>query len=316
MLIEETLFGTIDKVKDSIERLKAFEPKDRPYWLAFSGGKDSCVILELAKMAGVKYEAHYSVTSVDPPELVRFIKEKYPEVSFDIPHDKDGKPITMWSLIKQKSLPPTRVQRYCCEHLKESNGKGTVTITGVRWAESNNRKNNQGAITIFGKQNFKDYELGNSNYKQTKRGGIVLNDDNDEARRTVEVCYRTRKTLVNPIIDWEDEDVWEFIHKYNVPYCELYDQGFKRLGCIGCPIGGKNSMKRGFERYPKYKEMYIRTFERMIDYGEKRGKVYQKNFRDNKGQAVFEWWLNGQDGNMRPDQIGLFDGEYEEGEES
>lgn len=47
MLIEETLFGTVDKVQVAIERLRAFEPKDRPYWLAFSGGKDllSLVVL-------------------------------------------------------------------------------------------------------------------------------------------------------------------------------------------------------------------------------------------------------------------------------
>ena len=78
MLIEETLLGTIDKVQTAIGRLKAFEPKDRPYWLAFSGGKDSCVILELAKMAGGRFEAHYNCTSVDPPELVRFIKREQP----------------------------------------------------------------------------------------------------------------------------------------------------------------------------------------------------------------------------------------------
>ena len=171
MLIEQTLFGTIDKVQTAIERLKAFEPKDRPYWLAFSGGKDSCVILELAKMAGVKFEAHYNVTSVDPPELVRFIKKQHPEVSFDIPHDKNGKPISMWSLIKANTMPPTQVYRYCCESLKESSGKGTVTITGVRWDESVNRKKNQGAVTITGKGAETIPEVQAANFTSTARGG-------------------------------------------------------------------------------------------------------------------------------------------------
>lgn len=170
-LIEQTLFNTIDKVQIAIDRLRAFEPKDRPYWLAFSGGKDSCVILELAKMSGVKYEAHYNVTSVDPPELVRFIKKQHPEVSFDIPHDKNGKPVSMWSLLKKNSMPPTRIARYCCQELKEASGKGTVTITGVRWAESSNRKNNQGFISIFGKGADKIPEVQNANFLQTNRGG-------------------------------------------------------------------------------------------------------------------------------------------------
>lgn len=171
MLIEETLFGPIDKVQTAIERLSAFEPKDRPYWLAFSGGKDSCVILELAKMAGVNFEAHYNVTSVDPPELVRFIKEKYKEVKFDIPHDKNGKPITMWSLLKSKTMPPTRLVRYCCEELKESSGKGTITITGVRWAESTNRKKNQGVALIKDKKATNVPEVQAANFTQTKMGG-------------------------------------------------------------------------------------------------------------------------------------------------
>ena len=170
-LIEQTLFNTIDKVQTAIDRLRAFEPKDRPYWLAFSGGKDSCVILELAKMAGVNFEAHYSVTSVDPPELVRFIKKQHPEVSFDIPHDKNGKAISMWTLLKTNSIPPTRLSRYCCKKLKESSGKGTVTITGVRWAESVSRKANQGVVTITPKGTDQIEEVKNANFTQTNRGG-------------------------------------------------------------------------------------------------------------------------------------------------
>lgn len=171
MLVENTLFGTNDKVKSAIERIKAFEPKDRPYWLAFSGGKDSVCILALAKMAGVRFDAVYNVTSVDPPELVQFIKKQYPEVRREIPHDKNGKPITMWSLLKSKCTPPTRIMRYCCEKLKESSGVGTVTITGVRWAESNNRKTNQGVVTITRKGAEQIVKRSGVNFLSTVRGG-------------------------------------------------------------------------------------------------------------------------------------------------
>lgn len=281
-LIEETLFGTVDKVQIAIDRLKAFEPADG-YWLAFSGGKDSVVIKRLAQMAGVKFEAHYSVTSVDPPELVRFIKDVHPDVSFDIPRYKDGTAITMWNLIPKMGMPPTRVARYCCRMLKESGGKGHVVITGVRWAESANRKRNQYLIRIGDKK------------KQT-----VYNDENDESRRAVEQCYRTRKTLVNPIIDWEDKDVWDFIKSNEIDYCRLYGEGFDRLGCIGCPMASDKRETRDFVRYPKYKQSYIRAFDRMLK---------NKSFKHgNTGEDVMEWWLHG---GSDSDELTLLD-EYDE----
>lgn len=228
-------------------------------------------------MAGVKFDAHYSVTSVDPPELVHFIKSHYPDVSIDVMvyddnkpehHYKDGrpKPITMWSVIADNSVPPSRTIRYCCQKLKETGGGGRVTVTGVRWAESRNRKASHGVVSFKNKpvrtKKLAD-ELG-ANYKLNKHGGVILNDDNDPERRMVEQCYRTRKTLVNPIVDWTDDDVWTFLNTNNIEHCSLYDEGFDRLGCIGCPLSGTKHMQRDFERWPKYKELYIRAFEQMI----------------------------------------------------
>lgn len=256
-----------NKINLAIGRLKAFEPPEG-YFLAFSGGKDSQCIYHLAKMAGVKFDAHYSVTSVDPPELIRFIKEHYPDVKREIPHDNDGKPITMWNLIPRKLMPPTRLVRYCCSEMKECHGKERVTLTGVRWAESIRRRAKQGVAVI------------------QKRESIILNDDNDENRRMIEQCYRTHKTLVNPIVDWTDDDVWEFLNEVvKVPHCELYDQGYTRLGCIGCPISYHASDE--LDRYPKFKATYIRAFEKMIAERNKRGLPTEWK----TGEEVMDWWL-------------------------
>ncbi|MDO4861731.1 MAG: hypothetical protein Q3984_03585 [Eubacteriales bacterium] len=168
-----------EKVDKSIERLKAFEPPEG-YYLAFSGGKDSVVCKALLEAAGVKYDATYRVTSVDPPELVRFIKEKHADVKREVPRysadDKReeyaGKPVTMWNLIPRKLMPPTRLVRYCCASLKESGGDGRLTVTGVRWAESVNRKRNQGVVTFASKTAAKDGEIvENSDFSLTMRGG-------------------------------------------------------------------------------------------------------------------------------------------------
>lgn len=160
-----------EKVQSSIERLKAFEPEEG-YYLAFSGGKDSVVCKTLLDMSGCKYDSTYRVTSVDPPELIRFIKEKHPDVKMEIPRYQDGKPVTMWNLIPKKLMPPTRLVRYCCEFLKEGGGDGRKVVTGVRWAESPNRRANQGTVTISRKNKEIIDDLSkNGNFLPTIRGG-------------------------------------------------------------------------------------------------------------------------------------------------
>ena len=139
MLKDNDLFDSIDKVQVAIERLKTFEP-DEGYYLAFSGGKDSVVIKALAEMAGVKYDAHYNLTTIDPPELVQFIKREHPDVIIHKPPMTFLKKLVEWGY-------PQRQYRWCCNYLKESFGAGFV-ITGVRWAESAKRKANRNMVDV------------------------------------------------------------------------------------------------------------------------------------------------------------------------
>ena len=293
------------KVQKSIERLKAFQP-DEGYYLAFSGGKDSVVCKALLDMAGCKYDAVYRVTSVDPPELVRFIKNQHPDVIREIPRYENGNPITMWNLIPQKLMPPTRRVRYCCSSLKESGGDGRMTVTGVRWEESTNRARNQGAVTISSKSAYR--EIGESpDFHLTAKGGVVLTNDNTESRKMIEQCYKRHKTTVNPIIEWTESDVWEFIKAEDIPYCELYNEGLHRLGCIGCPMARQNGREREFSRWPKYKHHYLFAFEKMIKQRILKGKKCSWQ----TGEDVFNWWM---EYDVLPGQMNWFDEETEEAE--
>jgi len=103
----------------------------------------------------------------------------------------------------------------------------------------------------------------------------------------VEQCYKQSKTVVNPIIDWDDDEVWEFIKEYNIPYCKLYDEGYKRLGCIGCPMGTVSHRHEEFERYPKYKQAYLKAFDRMLIERNRGG--YSTTWIT--GAEVLEWWF-------------------------
>lgn len=281
------------KVENAIKRLQSFEPPEG-YYVAFSGGKDSQCIYHLCQMAGVKFDAHYNVTSVDPPELVQFIKRQYPDVIFDLPRYANGERITMWNLIPREGIPPLRTQRYCCKELKESCGEGRVVVTGVRWAESARRKAAHDVASIKGKLKTTEkmaQEIG-ADYRINKSGALVLNDDNDPARRMVEHCYRTQRVMVNPIVDWETEDVWTYLNEIaKVPHCCLYDQGFKRLGCIGCPMNVNAAAE--LERWPKYKELYLRAFARMIKVREETGKDNLHPRDWSTPEKVMAFWLQG-----------------------
>lgn len=271
-----------EKEKRAIAYLKHFEPESEPYYLCYSGGKDSDVIRILADLAGVKHEIHHSLTTADAPETVRYVKS-IPGVIIDQPE------LTMWQLIVKKQVPPTRLIRYCCTALKERGGKGRLKITGVRWAESVNRKKNGGLIKILGKpkSTIRAAEEAGLDYDTSPKGGMILNTDNDENRRFVEQCYRTHSAMINPIVDWTDDDVWEFLHHYGCDSNPLYCEGFSRIGCIGCPMAGTQRRKEEFTRYPKYKVMYVHAFDRMLEARKQTGKETQWN----TGEEVFDWWL-------------------------
>ena len=247
-------------------------------------------------LRGVKHDIVNNHTTVDAPETVRYIRS-IPNVQIDYPK------MTMWDLIVKKGMPPTRLMRYCCEELKERGGAGRVKITGVRWAESNSRKENAGLVRIIGKPKtvIQTAEENNADFTLTNAGGVVLNVDNAESRKVVESCYRTTSTMVNPIVDWEDNDVWDFLHHYGCKSNPLYECGFKRIGCVGCPMGGPASMKREFLRYPQYAKMYTKAFDRMLVARAERG-LYNRDWCT--GKDVFKWWIG-----ENPNQLSLFDEE-------
>lgn len=177
----------------------------------------------------------------------------------------------MWKLIVQMMGPPTRLQRFCCRVLKEYGGDGRFIATGIRWAESKSR-GNRGA-----------YET--SNKDKSKR--IILTNDNDEKRQLFETCQLRAKRVVNPIIEWSDRDVWDYIQAEKIPTNPLYREGFCRVGCIGCPMAGTAGRKKEFLRYPKFKQNYIRAFERMVAVRKSKGRptTWQS------GKDVFHWWM-------------------------
>jgi len=189
----------------------------------------------------------------------------------EIPRGRDGKQKTMFNKIPTKGLP-LRSQRWCCEELKEYGGNNRYCITGVRWAESSRRASERGLNEITGK---------------TKNETIILNNDNDMRRKLSEICIIKQRLILNPIIDWEDNDVWEFINTTKIPINPLYGLGWKRVGCIACPMAGS---QKELEMFPKYKAAYFRAAKK---YWEKRITRQERiDGMMESPEAYFEWWLN------------------------
>lgn len=291
-LIEENFGNKINKVDIAIQRIKLADLADEPLYVCYSGGKDSKVVRRLVEIAGVDHELHYSMTTVDHPSVVREILDD-DKVIVEKPRYEDGKQITMWNLIQRRGMPPTQICRYCCSELKESGGVGRLCVTGVRKAEGVQRNLNGGEVKILNGKQVKKFAKrieADIEYADTPKGGIVMNLDNDENRRIVELCYRKHKTLINPITDWTDEDVWEFSRAENIKQSDLYIENggeYKRLGCIGCPMASIKEREKEFADYPKIKEQYIRTFDKML----KKHKDKSKHTSWVDGQHVFDWWL-------------------------
>lgn len=182
----------------------------------------------------------------------------------------------------------------CAILLRDSQGTrgaGRFITTGVRWAESAKRKSSRG---IFEK-NAAD---------PAKR--IILNNDNDDKRRLFENCTLQAKRVCNPIVDWTDEDVWLFLLESGVPINPLYAEGFKRVGCIGCPMAGK-SRNREFARWPAYEKMYLHAFGRMLEERERRGKMDGEWRAGTTAKDIFHWWM---EDDVIPGQLSIDD--YEE----
>jgi phosphoadenosine phosphosulfate reductase len=280
----------------AIERLKTASEMSLQYYglplvITDSGGKDSQVCKEMALRSGIPFEVMHNHTTADAPETVRFVRSEAKrfedlgiKYTINMPTYK-GQRVSMWSLIPQKLMPPTRLVRYCCSVLKENGGSGRFISTGVRWDESSSRKNNRGI-----------YEK----ISQDKERRIILNNDNDDKRMLFENCRLKAKRVVNPIVDWKDDDVWQFLEDAKSQINPLYAEGWCRVGCVGCPMAGKHGREEEFNRWPKYKDLYLLAFKNLLE--ARAAKGMYMNWQT--PEDVFNWWM---EYDIMPGQMDIFD---------
>jgi phosphoadenosine phosphosulfate reductase len=257
-----------EKIPIAIKTLQTYEATAlehdpvNGYFGCFSGGKDSVVVKRLAEMAGVKVKWWYSCATIDPPDLIRFIKREHADVEWRRQEHH------MWTMVEKRGLP-TRRMRWCCAFYKETGGAGLIKISGIRGAESKNRATAWSVMTPL--------------------------------------TGKLKGWMCNPAFYWTDADVWAFIRSESIPYCHLYDEGFKRLGCLGCPMS--YNRKRELEAHPGYMRGWRKAAHRYWDRVMERDEEKSRAFRTfANADEWFDWWISNESMPDEDDgcQMGLF----------
>ena len=252
---------SIDLIRKAEKMALRLDPENG-FYNTFSGGKDSQCLYHVVKLAGVKAKTHMNLTSVDPPEVIRFVKHHYPDVELIKPR------MSIYDMAKKKHILPTMRLRWCCAEFKEKGGVGKVTLIGIRKEESARRAKREEISTVI----------------KSKITNETFDQWSEHEEQMVTCVGGKDKILVSPIIYWTERDVWEFLNSNKIPHCELYDEGYTRIGCICCPMSSYRQKIREVKRWPHVKRNWLKTIQWLIDNG-------YINFND--AETCFKWWISG-----------------------
>lgn len=195
-------------------------------------------------------------------------------------------PMTMWKLIPIEGMPPSRLQRYCCRILKETSTPNRLAALGVRADESNGRKGRD----TFG--------IRSGSYAEAKFFSLDHTEEvHNEAKdrdpvwdcTLIKTMREHGDTVVNPIYEWTDDEIWQYARQENIKMNPLYERGYKRVGCIGCPMHTYKQKMKEFADYPKYRDAYVRALQRTLDKRKAEDKSIHEEWTD--GEAMFKWWI-------------------------
>ena len=248
--LEEKTIQFIQKVAESYS--------NKTLYAGNSGGKDSAVLDYLLQKSGIKYESYYANTTIDPPGTIGYVRRNYIHTNILQPKN------SFYKLVEKKGFP-TRLNRWCCERLKEYASVGKIVFEGIRSAESTSRQG-------------RDY----------------IQCDSRKSQKGAQHIY--------PLYDWTDENIWNFISEKQIKIAPAYNLGLKRLGCVGCPlVSRKGHREKEFSLYPKH----YNACKKSIEIGMKNNPQWkltrlcsEEKSRyglpaENMGELAMPWWLSG-----------------------
>ncbi|MDE7440051.1 MAG: phosphoadenosine phosphosulfate reductase family protein [Clostridia bacterium] len=251
------------------------------YVVGYSGGKDSDVLVHLFRRAGVKFCVVHNHTTLDMPETVYYIRRKFKEWEEQGINCKIYYPKTnFWSLCLEKKMLPLRQTRFCCANLKERDDIAELRFAlrsfGVRKAESVKRALYRDSIETRNREDYKD--------KQN------FHFDNTEDVKQTGACYTNHYFFVNPLAYWSDDYLWDYIGGERLEVNPLYYEGFKRVGCICCPMASTCDRKAELAKYPRFEKRFVKLADDIIQMRNAQGLPNKYKFKT--GAEYFDMWLN------------------------
>lgn len=185
--------------------------------VAFSGGKDSLAALHLTlKTLGPNTKVIYNNTTVEFPETAEFLQRLFKEWNLNLIVAKPEK--SFFSAVKERGWA-SHEDRWCCRAYKDGPAKKVMVENGI-------------LAEITGTTRTESiYRRSLSPFKLPKKEPLILR--------------------INPLYDWNQWEVWKYIEEEKLPYNELYDRGYQRIGCWCCPLNGPSHYKRLRKTHPK-----------------------------------------------------------------
>ena len=258
--VNEKFNYSIDLIQRGEKLALSLNP-EKGYIVAFSGGKDSQLLLDLVKQAGVKYEAHYYVTTVDPPECIYYMREKYPEVKFVLPEEN------FFRLVEKHGLPTIR-NRYCCRLLKEGQDTGCVVLTGVRAEESKKRAA------------YEDLTVMSSRKEHKGRTGYTI----EAMMENEHQCIKGKdKVMLRPILHWTMTEEFYYFKSRGIEINPAYLH-VNRLSCMLCPFSPEDEKEYWMNHHPGYKRLLLRSIGRYM--------AKSPSNQLSSPEEYYEWWCS------------------------
>ena len=184
------------------------------------------------------FRVTHNLTTADPPDNVYYIRRVFARLREEGIDCRINVPKrSLWKIMRETLVIPSRLIRVCCRELKERKmPDAPYIVTGVRWAESAGRRAKSGIAKVYTESD------------RTAAG--LLTTDDASSRRLFEQCQMKGVRVLNPIIDWSDDDVWSYLASRHIEGNPLYKEGWTRIGCVGCPLAGRRARELAFAKYP------------------------------------------------------------------